>query len=73
MSVENDDTWDSYKYTVKSHGERIERLERLERLDSASKDKLDLLMARLEISQKIHAFWGILLTILLVMTLWRTF
>jgi hypothetical protein len=70
MSVENDDTWDSYKYTVKSHGERIERLERLH---SASKDKLDLLMARLEISQKIHAFWGILLTILLVMTLWRTF
>jgi hypothetical protein len=29
MSVENDDAWDSYKYIVKSHGERIERLERL--------------------------------------------
>jgi hypothetical protein len=43
MSVENDDSWDSYKYTVKSHGERIERLERLH---SASKDKLDLLMGK---------------------------
>jgi len=69
MSVENHDEWEYYKYTVKSHGERIERLERLH---SASKDKLDL-MARLESSQKIHAFWGIILTILLGMTLWRTF
>jgi hypothetical protein len=67
--MEELDDWDHYKNTVKSHSERINKLERLEGGYGFNIEAVSDLMEY----QSIYSIWMTVITVLVLITLWRTF